>query len=247
MKTVEDKQAIYNVDEVARRHLGLKGRQKLPKKLHDMLQNIFTKGNKKELQYRIPILSKAAGGGHNAKHLVFCASENAIYNALCLIAMYGTGEANKVFQKYYAYRDCMDKFDLSSVIKTDAMTYMKHFCLGAKPYDVENLAETLKSSDFSLYQNKLKSPFATDKDPYDLTPMVALYGEALCWVDYMETYKKAQKHFENKQYEEALAAIHGLKKPNDLRLPALDELIRQIEQKKQEGQEAWELFQKMMA
>ncbi|NQZ09707.1 MAG: hypothetical protein HRT35_21360 [Algicola sp.] len=236
---------ILTIGEHAQWFLRLQKKDRLPKVIHDALQNIFTKGNNKaeSIAFRKAVITSKEGA-HNSKHLVNDGSEHAIYNALCLIYLIGTRETKKLFQQYYETIRSPDKRDFSILNRETQQRYLAYFSLGIMNVNVENIRQALESDDFDLFKDKLPSPFSTES--FDLTPMLTVYGQDIPWQDYLTKYQQAETCYEHKKYEQASQLLDELAQTTVLRLPVIDALRRKIKAEENEAEDAWDFFQQLI-
>ena len=237
------------INEFARRFLS-KTDITLPKAIHDALQNIFTKKRKGEnnnnVQYRTLII-KSSTHLLPIKNEVIKGKSAAIYNALCLLYLIGTGETKKLFQHYYSTRSTPEKRDFSILKKESDRQYLEFFCLGIVRENIDKIMACLFSNDFDLFSEKLPSPFYSDlNNKYDLTPMLKLYQKDIPWKDYMERYEKAEMYFNERKLIEAKEVLDKLSEDAFIRLPIIEYLNVKIKAEEAESKEAWDYLQKIL-
>lgn len=240
---------IISINDIAR--IALSDQNiKLPKGIHDALQNIFTKVRQNEnndnVKFRTQIIQSAT---HNSrdKHQVIKGKRNAIYNALCLLYLIGTGETKKLFQHYYNTKQAPDKRDFSILTVESDEQHLQFFCLGIVRENIEEIIDKLSSTEFDLFADKLPSPFSHNpQNKYDLTPMLKLYNAKIPWKEYMESYQKAEMYFSKKMFTEAQVVLTKLEETAFLRLPIVEHLNMKIRAEELENQEAWNYLQKIL-
>jgi hypothetical protein len=240
---------ILSINELARRALSEKSII-LPKRIHDALQNIFTKTRKNEnsdnVKFRGQLIQSA---GHNlpGKHEVIKGKKNSIYNALCLLYIIGTGETKKLFQHYYSTQHVPEKRDFSMLAVQSEQQHLEFFCLGIVMENIEKITQCLLSPEFDLFSDKLPSPFSCNSDNrYDLTPMLRLYQQDIPWKEYMASYQKAEDYFLEKKLIEAKQVLCELEETAIIRLPIVEYLNVKIKSEEAETKEAWDYLQKIL-
>jgi hypothetical protein len=238
-----------SINELARRALSDKSIT-LPKKIHDALQNIFTKTRKNEnsdnVKFRGQLIQSAE---HNSagKHEIIKGKKNAIHNALCLLYILGTGETKKLFQHYYSTKNTPDKRDFSILAAQSEKQHLEFFCLGVKRENIEEITQHLLSTKFDLFTDKLPSPFSCNSDnKYDLTPMLRLYEQDIPWKEYMVNYQKAEAFFSQRKLVEAKKILCKLEETAILRLPIVEYLHIKIEAEEKELKDARNYLQKIL-
>jgi hypothetical protein len=244
----KDTEAL-SINELARRALSEKSIV-LPKRIHDALQNIFTKTRKNEnsdnVKFRGQLIQSA---GHNlpGKHEVIKGKRNSIYNALCLLYLIGTGETKKLFQHYYSTQHVPEKRDFSILAAQTEQQHLEFFCLGVVRENIEEITQHLLSTEFDLFTNKLPSPFSCNSDnTYDLTPMLKLYQQNIPWKEYMASYQKAEDYFSQKKWIEAKQVLSELEDAAIIRLPIVEYLNVKIKVEEVETKKAWDYLQKIL-
>ncbi|MFT4927662.1 MAG: hypothetical protein ACI8WB_003775, partial [Phenylobacterium sp.] len=177
----------FSIGEYAKRFLALEDTA-LPTKIHNALQSIFTKdgGDKTKYQKEVVISTQVV---EHQKHYVIKGQSNAIYNALVLFYLLGTGETKKLLHHFHEVRKLNKKPDFSILRKQSDQQYLEFFCLGVQRKKIEQIEQCLESSDFDLFRQKLPSPFFGGlQDSYDITPLLKLYDNKIPWQDYMSRY-----------------------------------------------------------
>ena len=240
---------LISINEFARRFLSPE-KITLPKAIHDALQNIFTKHRKGEnndnVKYRSLVI-KSSEQQSQPKNEVIKGKSAAIYNALCLLYLIGTGETKKLFQHYYNTRSTPEKRDFSVLVRESERQYLEFFCLGIVRENIDKITNCLLSNEFDLFTKKLPSPFYSNSgDENDLTPMLKLYQQDIPWKEYMECYEKAEMYFSEKKLEEAKKAIDDLNRISVIRLPIVEYLDVKIKSEEAELKEAWNYLQELL-
>jgi len=223
----------------------------LPKELNVALQNIFTKvrdndtPDKNRFRQRVILVEKF--GDSPAKYTVKNEAKHSIYNALCLLYLMGTGETKKLFQHYEATRLTPEKRKFSSLTKKTDEQFLAFFCLGVVRENIDKILACLCSTEFDLFTDKLPSPFSSsDKNKYDLSPMLKLYGQVIPWQEYMPQYEKAEVLFLKKEYTQAKEILLTLEQEALIRLPVVNVLNKKIKAEEAEAIEAFDYFQKTL-
>jgi len=240
---------IQSIRQIATRFISGRAEISLPKKLHDALNNIFIKGGNGKLEYREEIISEEKIGSRSGhcSYNVLLGKKNAIYNALCLYVIVGTNETKKLFQHYYKTKSFPKKRDFSSLNNQQPQRYLEFSCFGISYNNIKKIETYLYSSDFDLFTDKLPSPYSISPDqPYDLTPMLEIYGKGIPWERYMMIYKQAEKHFELKEYQEAMRLFDQLNQESVIQLPIVQSLQRKISKEINEANDALKYIQKLM-
>jgi hypothetical protein len=242
------------MNEHARKFLSESGSSQdvsLPKSLNDALQNIFTKVRDGDTvdknKFRKRVIKTVKIGDSPADYMVIPGNKNAIYNALCLLYLIGTGETKKLFQRYYNALNTLEKINLSILEKKSERQFLEFFCLGVVRESIDKISSCLSSTEFDLFTDKLPSPFSSKPGhTYDLSPMLQLYEQKIPWKDYMESYEKAEQLFSNKEIHKSKEVLQSLEQSALLRLPVVEALNKRIEVEENELKEAWDYFQKKL-
>ena len=239
-----------SMNEHARRFLS-KDDITLASKLNVALQNIFTKEREGDTtdknKFRKRVIFTEKFGDSPAKYTVNPESKNAIYNALCLLYLIGTGETKKLFRQYEKNRLTPKKRDFSVLTKQTEQQYLEFFCLGVVRENIDKILACLRSTEFDLFTDKLPSPFSSsDKNKYDLSPMLKLYGQVIPWQEYMTQYEKAEAFFLKKEYAQAKEILFTLEQEALIRLPVVNVLNKKIKAEETEATEAFDYLQKIL-
>lgn len=242
------------MNEHARKFLGEGGSSQdvsLPKGLNGALQNVFTKVRDGDTvdknKFRKRVIKTVKIGDSPADYMVISGNKNAIYNALCLLYLIGTGETKKLFQRYDKVSRTQGKVDLSILEKQTKQQYLEFFCLGVVRERIDEIIEYIHSLEFDLFADKLPSPFGSHLDnKYDLSPMLQLYGKDIPWKEYMDSYERAEQFFAKKEYQNAKEQLKSLEHNSLLRLPIVESLNKKINAEEDEIMEAWDYIQKKL-
>lgn len=244
------KTEVQSIGQIAACFISGRAEASLPKKLHDALNNIFTKGHielNDKLKYRKEVISEEKIVNSNAKYNVLVGKKNAIYNALCLYVIVGTNETKKLFQHYCDTKPLPQKRDFSSLNNQQPHRYLEFSCFGISYDNIKQIETCLYNSDFDLFTDKLISPYSTlPEKPHDLTPMLEIYGKGIPWDRYMLLYKQAEKHFELKEYQDAMRLFEQLNEESIIQLPVVQSLQRKISMEINEANDALKYIQKLM-
>ena len=244
------KTEIQSIGQIAACFISGRAEASLPKKLHDALNNIFTKGKDVKLEYREKVVierDKIGSVSGRVSHNVLVGKKNAIYNALCLYVIVGTNETKKLFQHYCDTKQLPQKRDFSSLNNQQPHRYLEFSCFGISYDNIKQIETCLYNSDFDLFSDKLISPYSSlPEKPYDLTPMLEIYGKGIPWDRYMLLYKQAEKHFELKEYQDAMRLFDQLNEESIIQLPVVQSLQRKISMEINEANDALKYIQKLM-
>lgn len=218
---------------------------KLPKRIHDVLNTFFTKSDNSN-HYRPKIINEKAVGQTQNKHPVLKGKKNAIHNILCIWYLLGDTKTTKQLMQEYAQKNVSEK-TLNNLIRLTQKQYLEFFCLGVVRENVQKIIACLKSTDFDIFTQKLPSPFSTNKtDQFDISPLLTIYSKDIPWQFYMEQYQQAEEHFNKKRYNEARMILRKLESEAMIRLPIIEALNKNIDAIENEAEEAWNYFQKVL-
>lgn len=238
---------VQSIRQIATFFISKESDTQLPKTLHDALNNIFTKGTGDQLKYREQVVIEEKNGNRHASHGVLIGKKNAIYNALCIYTIIGTGGTKKLFQHYYCTKQFTAKRDFSILNNQQPQHYLEFSCFGISYENIKLIEQCLYDSDFDLFSDKLPSPYSMYPNVhYDLTPMLEIYGKGIPWDKYMAIYKNAEKSYELKDYDNANKLLDELNQESAVQLPIVHLLQRKISMEINEANEALEYLQKIL-
>lgn len=229
--------------EIARLSLNT---EKLPDPIRNALNTIFTKKDGANL-YRPKIVNEKITGIRQNKHPLIIGKRNAVRNILCIwYLLNGHTGVTKSFLQEYVKTGMTQKW-IDELLELANQQYLEFFCLGVVRENIQKIIEQLNSDEFDLFTDKLFSPFSVNKnDPFDITPMLVMYSQEIPWEEYLNRYKKAEIHFNDKQYKQAKEELIELEKLAVIRLPVVEALNKNIQAMEAETAEAWEYFQKIL-
>jgi hypothetical protein len=235
-----------SINDYARIFLKLEDKT-LPIKLHNALNSIFTKNRDnsnaeiKVFRQRVVIEIKT---DHNNHYAILTGKSNAIYNALCLIAIVGVGSTKKIFQ----YQDKIaKKVNISSLLQQTQEQALIFFCLGIDINNMTEIAKSLESNSFDLFTERLPSPFGSCKnDKYNLAPMLAYFEEPIPWQNYAQRYQVAESSYTAKDVQGAILQLEALEQEALLPLPRVTSLKETIIAKQADAEEAASYLQSLL-
>lgn len=237
------------IGQFALRFLAQDSRLKLPKKIHDMLQNVLTKRSGDALRYREVIVLKTVVKNPTSKdtdrHLVIRNRSHAIFNILCLYAFMETKNIKQLFQHYYETRNGVGTRDFSMLYQQQQSQYLAYFCFGIDMERIEVIEQHLLDPKFDLFTQKLPSPFYSENLD-DLSPLLVMVGEGIDWASYQQLYQQAEDCFEKKDFSRAKLLLTQLEQQAVVILPVVDSLRRKIKNIEDESQEAFDYLQQIL-
>jgi len=229
---------IGSINDYARKFLKLENKT-LPKKLHDALNTIFTKerdnsnADIKAFRQRVVIEIKTP---HNNHYAILAGKSNAIYNALCLIAIVGVGPTKKIFQYFV---QTTKKGSISSLLQQNQEQALIFFCLGIDKKNRDNIDNCLNAKDFDLFTERLPSPFGYDQyDKFNLAPMLVFFEAKIPWQDYALRYQAAELSYVAQDFNSAISQLEALEQSALLPLPVVTSLKETIIAKQADAEEA---------
>jgi len=235
-----------SINECAKHFLKLVNKP-LPTKLHSALNTVFTKPRDddkpeiKAFRKRVIVTVKGYGNDH---YQIMSGKANAIYNALCLIAIVGVGPTKKIFQ--YAVQT-PKKTNVLTRLELNPEQALIFFCLGVQSSNLASIEALLLSDNFDLFSQKLPSPFSVDdNDQYNLTPMLAFFDKKIPWPDYVADYQCAAASYEKKAFDLAKLQLAALKEKAVIPLPVVTALSRRIAANEKEADEAFTYIQSLL-
>ncbi|NRA59811.1 MAG: hypothetical protein HRU25_02660 [Psychrobium sp.] len=221
----------------------------LPKKIHDMLQNVLTKRGGDALRYREAIVLKVPVKDPTSKnterHQVIRNRSYAIFNILCLYAFMDTKNIKCLFQHYYETRHDPSARDFSMLHQQQQSQYLAYFCFGIDMAQIAKIEHRLLDVKFDLFTQKLPSPFNENSEG-DLSPLLIKVSEAIDWTSYRVLYQQAEDCFEQKDFCRAKSLLTQLDQQALITLPVVDSLRRKISRIEDESQEAFDYLQNLL-
>lgn len=235
-----------SINDYARIFLKLEDKT-LPIKLHNALNSMFTKNRDnsnaeiKAFRQRVVIEIKT---DHNNHYAILAGKSNAIYNALCLIAIVGVGPTKKIFQSFAKQTK---KGYISSLLQQTQEQALIFFCLGVDTKNMVEIRERLESNNFDLFSVRLPSPFGFHQsDKYNLAPMLAYFEEPIPWQDYARRYQVAESSYAAKDVQDAILQLEALEQEVLLPLPRVTSLKETIIAKQADAEEAASYLQSLL-
>jgi len=237
---------IGSINDYARQFLKLENKT-LPIKLHNALNTIFTKERDNSTEaikkFRRQVVTEVKTA-HSNHYEIIAGKNNAIYNALCLIAIVGVGPTKKIFQ--YQYLEPKTGC-ISSLLQQTQEQALIFFCLGIDIKNMAEIANSLESNSFDLLTDRLPSPFGSHKnDKYNLAPMLAYFEEPIPWQDYARRYQAAESSYAAKDVEDAILQLEALEQEALLPLPRVTSLKESIIAKQADAEEAASYLQSLL-
>jgi hypothetical protein len=235
----------HSINKVALRFLKI---QTVPKKLHEALQTILTKGknNRNSNEYRKEIIGEANSLPNYKSYKVKEGREKAIYNILCLLMLYNTATIKKVLYQYYEHKNGKKGIDFERLLTLTKAQYFQYYCLGVESVNIKQLIGYLERPDFNLFEEALPQSILGTLNSNGLTLLPLLFDEdTIDWQEYMNEYKEAEKNFLENNFvvaKEILASL--LSKP--LKVPIAESLSAKILAEERENKEAWNYFNKLL-
>jgi len=226
--------------EIARRELNT---EKLPEKIRDGLNTIFTKKAKAGL-YRPKIINEKVTDQKQNKHPIKLGKKNSVYNVLIIWYLFNsdTGKTKNLLQEYAKNGICNET--LNELIDLTKKQYLEFFCLGVIRENIQEIIKCLNSSSFDLFSERLPSPFSENKgNTFDITPMLAIYSQDIPWESYMSQYQIAEEFFTVKNFKKAKEVLKNLEVTSLIRLPVIEALNKKIIAIEAETKDAWDYFQ----
>lgn len=220
----------------------------LPKKIHDSLNNIFIKG---KTPYAEKVLSeRVSDSGKKSLYEVKRGSENAIYNALCLLCISETRKVKSVFTEYYTRR--IEKKWSYSVNASDlSSSYDLHLAatsfFGVTQANISVIIDTLQKPEFDLFKEKLPSPFAEYGDRHaHLERIQLLFDVDIDWREVIDIISKVEELESEKQFEKGLDKLFELKHQSCKELKPIKQLETRIKSQLNENKEALNYLKKIL-
>jgi len=241
----KQKTELYSTNSYAKSFLKL-GDKALPTKLHNALNTVFTKthsnDDKDQYAFRKKVIRVSKNDLDKTSYRVLEGRSNAIYNALCLIAVFGVGPTKKIFQ----YAGTQKKEDLPLLVQTQEQSLI-FFCLGVHMDNISKIITTLESGFFDLFTERLPSPFGYNlDDKFNLAPMIVFYESKIPWQDYVSRYQAAKLSYATKDVEGAILQLEELELDALLPLPAVTSLKETIIAKETDAEEASNYLQSLL-
>jgi len=235
-----------SINDYARQFLKLENKT-LPIKLHNALNTIFTKerdnSTKATKKFRQQVVTEVKTN-HGNHYEILAGKSNAIYNALCLIAIAGVGPTKKIFQ----YRYLEHKTGrISSLLEQTQEQALIFFCLGIDTQNMAEIANCLESNNFDFFSDRLPSPFGDHQnDKFNLAPMLVFYEAKIPWQHYVSRYQAAESSYAAKDINGAILQLEALEQEALLPLPVVTSLKETIIAKQADAEEAASYLQSLL-
>jgi len=230
--------------EIARRDMATS--QQLPTSIRDALNTIFTKPSNAQ-HYRKKIICQKSPGEKQNKHPIIKGRRHCVRNILIIwYLLGGNTKKTKCFLQDYAQKKTFEE-TLTELVDLTTKQYLEFFCFGVVRDKVQAVIECLKSPEFDLFTQKLPTPFSVSSESSsDIYPILQIHSQDIPWEYYMQQYQLAEKHVEERTFEQAKNILSDLEAEAIIRLPIVEALNRKIAAEEIEAKEAWDYFQKIL-
>lgn len=232
-----------SIDSVAAKFLAATDNNyRVPKKLHDALQNIFTKTSKSDaaaLKFRQDII-ETNNGLQRDKHCVSSGKDTAIYNAICLFALIGTALTKKVFSQKFQNK----KSEINvGMIDPDKWGVLQH--VGITQYDIERINAFLLDDSKNLHNDKLPNIFEPKAKHMtnSMSLLQLLLNDNVSWHNFINTYQNSFNLFSLSHLHEAQQELMQLIDTPFAALPSFRVLQQKINAQIKENEDAWSYIQ----
>ncbi|WMN60902.1 hypothetical protein NI389_05700 [Pseudoalteromonas xiamenensis] len=220
----------------------------LPKKLHDALNNIFIKG---KIPYAKKVFTEknTDSGGKNF-YEVNRGSENAIYNALCLLCISETRNVKSIFTEFYKQKIQVKRtyiVNASDLCSSYDIHLAATSFFGVTPANISAIIDSLQKPEFDLFEHRLPSPF-TEKGRQDieLEPIQLLFDVAIDWREVIDIISKVEELESAKKFELALKKLSEIKRLELKKLKFINQLEDRVTSQLNENKEALNYLKKIL-
>jgi hypothetical protein len=208
----------------------------LPKKIHDLLQTIFTK---REAKFREHIMV-VKQGDHNKKHSLKQGSHAVVGNTLILLTLLDSASTKKLLEYYFStltdpsIRN-FDKFFANFDNKSPA-----YFFCGIDKSDIDNVKAYLEDEKFHLFTQKLPLPVK------DKSYILHLLSQDIPWQQYLKSYQDAEHCFYRKDVFAAKEILEELSSKTLIKLIPVKLLLAKVNTEINEAEEAASLISDLL-
>jgi len=210
---------------------------KLPDKVHDLLQTLFTKREAKFRQH-IVITEK---GYHNDKHLLKQGYSAIVGNCLILLVLLESAQTKKLLNYYYDTITSPTTRNFTKFFtKLDDKSPAYFFC-GINTADIDKIRTKLIDTSFDLFTEKLPLPCR------DKNYILHLLAQDIPWQYYLNTYQEAEKCFYNKDMFRAKEILVELNSITVIELIPVDLLLSKVNSEIKEAEEASDLIRDLLS
>jgi len=211
-------------------------RRTLPRKIHDLLQTIFTK---REAKFREHIMV-VKQGDHNKKHSLKQGGHAVVGNCLILLTLLDSASTKKLLEYYFStltdpsIRNFDNFFD-----NNDAKSPAYFFC-GIDKKDIDKVKACLIDINFDLFTQKLPLPVK------DKSYILHLLSQDIPWQKYLKSYQEAEKYFYKKDAFGAKVILEELNNKTLIKLIPVQLLLTKVNNEIDEAERAVSLINDLL-
>ncbi len=212
-------------------------RSTLPRKIHDLLQTIFTK---REAKFREHIMV-VKQGDHNKKHYLKQGNQAVVGNSLILLTLLDSASTKKLFEYYFSTLPASKgrNFDIF-FDNYDGKSPAYFFC-GIDKTDIDKVKACLVDIKFDLFTQKLPLPVKDKKY------ILHLLAQDIPWQQYLKTYQEAEQCFYKKDMFRAKKILVTLHSITVIKLIPVELLLAKVNAEIKEAEEASALIHDLLS
>ena len=201
---------------------------KLPKKIHALLQTVFTK---REAKFRKHIMVTEKGV-HKEKHLLKQGYNAIVGNCLILLTLIESSETKQLFEYYFSTLHTPESRHFDAFFDNSDGKSPAYFFCGIDKNNIDKVNSRLMDVNFDLFTQKLPLP-VNDKGY-----ILHLLAQDIPWQQYLENYQQAESYFYKEDMFKAKEILLELDKKTLIKLIPVQLLLAKVNTDIEEAEEA---------
>ncbi|MFT6901929.1 MAG: hypothetical protein ACJAXS_002136 [Colwellia sp.] len=210
---------------------------KLPDKIHDLLQTLFTKRVAKFRQH----IMMTEKGYHNEKHLLKQGFSAIVGNSLILLTLLESAQTKKLLNYYYDTINSTKTRNFTQFFKKLDNKSPAYFFCGISTEDINKVRASLMDASFDLFTQKLPLPIR------DNSYILHLLAQDIPWQQYLKTYHEAEQYFYNKDMFRTKKILVTLNSITVIKLIPVELLLVKVNAEIKEAEEASDLIHDLLS
>ena len=209
---------------------------KLPKKIHDLLQTIFTK---REANFRQHIMVTEQGA-HKEKHLLKQGGDAIVGNSLILLTLFESASTKKLLVYYFSTLTAPQSRNFDVFFNNNDSRAPAYFFCGIDKTDIDKVKACLVDINFALFTQKLPLPVK------DKSYILHLLSQDIPWQKYLKCYKEAEQFVHKKDIFRAKEVLEKLDSKTLVKLIPVQQLLATVNAEIDEAEEAASLINNLL-
>lgn len=208
----------------------------LPRKIHDLLQTIFTK---REARFREHIMV-VKQGDHNKKHFLKQGNHAVVGNSLILLTLFESASTKKLLEYYFSTLAAPSNRNFDKHFNNFDSKSPAYFFCGIDKTDIDKVKACLVDINFDLFTQKLPLPVK------DKSYILHLLAQDIPWQQYLKNYQEAEQYFYNKDIFRAKEILENLESKTLIKLVPVQLLLAKVNAEIDEAEEAVSLINDLL-